>query len=135
MNDTQTAEPEKNRPNPFVNFFRHYLFDDEKDSGQDGVNYTRILLIILLSWMVFWTVLPCISLANDFVDVLENIVWGRHFQFGFDKNPYAGAFFGVGVWRLSGKAFLISFLLIPRSNRCHFCTALREAGKQAYISI
>ena len=87
MTTDQTAQQETKKTNPFVNFFRHYLYDDEKDSGQDGVNYTRILLIILFSWMVFWTVLPCISLANDFVDVLENIVWGRHFQFGFDKNP------------------------------------------------
>ena len=110
MNNNTSAEPEKSRSNPVVNFFRHWLFDDEKDDLRDNVNYTRILLVILLCWLVFWTVLPCISLANDFVDVLENIVWGRHFQFGFDKNPYAGAFFGVGVWRLGGKAFFSSFL-------------------------
>lgn len=110
MTTDQTAQQETKKTNPFVNFFRRYLFDDDNDSGQDGVNYTRLLLVILFGWMVFWTALPCISLANDFVDVLENIVWGRHFQFGFDKNPYAGAFFGVGVWRLSGKAFFSSFL-------------------------
>ena len=110
MNNTPSAQPETPRSNPVVNFFRHYLFDDEKDDAQEKINYTRILLVILLCWLVFWTVLPCISLANDFVDVLENIVWGRHFQFGFDKNPYAGAFFGVGVWQLSGRAFFSSFL-------------------------
>ena len=117
MNNEQTAQPETTAPsaemkktNPVVNFFRHYLFDDENDHGADGVNFTRILLIILSGWLVFWTVLPCIALANDFIDVLENIVWGRHFQFGFDKNPYAGPFFGAGVWYLSGKAFFSSFL-------------------------
>ncbi len=110
MNNEQTAQPEKKKTNPVVNFFRHYLFDDENDHGADGVNFTRILLIILSAWLVFWTVLPCIALANDFIDVLENIVWGRHFQFGFDKNPYAGPFFGAGVWYLSGKAFFSSFL-------------------------
>ena len=90
---------------------RHYFFDDEPDpAGETSARYSRMLLAILLCWMVFWTVLPCISLANDFVDVLENIVWGRHFQFGFDKNPYAGPFFGLGVWYLSGKAFFSSFL-------------------------
>jgi len=110
MKNDPSASDTPRKPSPFVNFFRHYLFDDEKDDAQTTINYTRILLIILFSWMVFWTVLPCISLANDFVDVLENIVWGRHFQFGFDKNPYAGAFFGVGVWQLGGKAFFSSFL-------------------------
>ncbi len=117
MDNEQTAQPETTassaetkKTNPVVKFFRHYLFDDEDDHGADGVNFTRILLIILSGWLVFWTVLPCIALANDFVDVLENIVWGRHFQFGFDKNPYAGPFFGVGVWYLSGKAFFSSFL-------------------------
>jgi hypothetical protein len=110
MKTDQTAQPEKTRSNPVVNFFRHYLFDDENDHAEDGVNFTRILLTILSAWLVFWTVLPCISLANDFIDVLENIVWGRHFQFGFDKNPYAGPFFGIGVWYLGGKAFFSSFL-------------------------
>ena len=111
MDNEQTAQPEtQKKTNPVVNFFRHYLFDDENDHGADGVNFTRILLVILSGWLVFWTVLPCIALANDFVDVLENIVWGRHFQFGFDKNPYAGPFFGAGVWYLSGKAFFSSFL-------------------------
>ena len=110
MNNDQTAQPETKKTNPIVSFFRHYLFDDENDHGQDDVNFTRILLVILFSWMVFWTVLPCVSLANDFIDVLENIVWGRHFQFGFDKNPYAGPFFGIGVWYLGGKAFFSSFL-------------------------
>ena len=110
MKTEQTVQPETKKTNPVVNFFRHYLFDDENDHSADGVNYTRILLIILSGWLVFWTVLPCIALANDFIDVLENIVWGRHFQFGFDKNPYAGPFFGAGVWYLSGKAFFSSFL-------------------------
>ena len=110
MNNTPSAGPETPRSNPVVSFFRHYLFDDEDDHCQDGVNFTRILLIILSCWLVFWTVLPCISLANDFIDVLENIVWGRHFQFGFDKNPYAGPFFGIAIWHLGGKAFFSSFL-------------------------
>ena len=110
MKTDQTAQPETPRSNPVANFFRHYLFDDENDRGQDGVNFTRMLLVILFAWMAFWTVLPCICLANDYIDVLENIVWGRHFQFGFDKNPYAGPFFGIGVWYLGGKAFFSSFL-------------------------
>ncbi len=109
-NDTSRQE-EKKAPSRVLSLIRHYLFDDEPDdTGESTAQYTRMLLAILIGWMVFWTVLPCISLANDFVDVLENIVWGRHFQFGFDKNPYAGPFFGVGVWYLSGKAFFSSFL-------------------------
>ena len=89
-------EPDKKKtPSRLFSLIRHYLFDDEPDdTGESTAKYTRMLLAILIGWMVFWTVLPCVSLANDFVDVLENIVWGRHFQFGFDKNPYAGPFFG-----------------------------------------
>ena len=47
MKTAPDAQPETPRSNPFVNFFRHYLFDDEKDDSQTTVNYTRILLIIL----------------------------------------------------------------------------------------
>ena len=77
MNTEQTAQPETKKTTPVVSFFRHYLFDDENNHACNGVNFSRILLIILSAWMVFWTVLPCIALANDFIDVLENIVWGR----------------------------------------------------------
>ena len=111
MKPDQTAQPETTRKaNPVIRFFSHYLFDDDRDDVQANTDFTRILLIILFGWMAFWTVLPCISLANDFIDVLENIVWGRHFQFGFDKNPYVGPFFGIGVYYLGGKAFFSSFL-------------------------
>ncbi|MDD5697018.1 MAG: glycosyltransferase family 39 protein [Victivallaceae bacterium] len=62
-------------------------------------------------WLLLWSVLPIISLDNDFVDILENIVWGRHFQFGYDKNPYIGAWLGHFFYRLSGKSLWINYFL------------------------
>ena len=110
MTDDNTASSVGKKTSRFIAFFRSYLFDDDKDQVQGHPDYLKVLLIILFGWMIFWTVLPCISLDNDFIDVLENIVWGRHFQFGFDKNPYAGPFFGIAVYHLGCKAFFSSFL-------------------------
>lgn len=58
-----------------------------------------------------WTLLPLISLDSDFVDPLENIVWGSHFQFGYDKNPYLGAWLGYYLYKLSGDSTLSVYLM------------------------
>lgn len=93
------------------------------------VRWGVLLSVILLGWALFWTLLPCCVLDNDFIDVLENIVWGSHPQWGYDKNPYAGAQFGYWIWRLSGGAFFSSFLAsqlcVCIGVFCVYLTAIR----------
>ena len=84
--------------------------------------WDKIFRWFVLGWFVYWSVLPLLSLDNEFIDALENIVWGSHFQFGYDKNPYFGPWLGFGAWVLTGRtlwfnAFLCqSFVLIGFSS-------------------
>ena len=75
----------------------------------DGVPASRIeagafsyrnFALLLLAWMILWTVWPSLCVGNVFIDVAENIAWGNHFQFGYDKNPYFGAWLSRAVFRL-----------------------------------
>ena len=77
-----------------------------------GENVLRKRLFILLSaWGVCWFLLPLAVLDNAFIDVPENIVWGSYFQFGYDKNPYLGAWIGYLGSRLTGNSLWSSYLL------------------------
>ena len=60
---------------------------------------TRSLLWLLLGWMCFWSLLPSFCLGNVSVDVAENIAWGQNFDWGYDKNPYFGAWFSFAVFK------------------------------------
>ncbi len=71
----------------------------------------RIFWSFCAFWFVWWSLLPVVSLGNDFIDILENIVWGRHFQFGYDKNPYLGAWLGNGFHVLTGGGLWINYVL------------------------
>lgn len=70
----------------------------------------RFLLILAL-WGVCWFLLPLAVLDNVFVDVPENIIWGSYFQFGYDKNPYLGAWIGYLGSLLAGNSLWSSHLL------------------------
>ena len=74
--------------------------------------YGKKKLIVLLSlWSVCWFLLPLAVLDNVFIDVPENIIWGSHFQFGYDKNPYLGAWIGYLGSLLTGNSLWNSYLL------------------------
>ena len=60
----------------------------------------RNFAFILLAWMILWTVWPSLCVGNVFIDVAENIAWGDNFQFGYDKNPYFGAWVSYAVFRI-----------------------------------
>ncbi|MDD3119129.1 MAG: glycosyltransferase family 39 protein [Victivallales bacterium] len=62
-------------------------------------------------WFVWWSVLPFVALGNDYIDILENIVWGRHFQFGYDKNPYLGAWIVNAFYELTCGGVWINYVL------------------------
>lgn len=59
--------------------------------------FFRIFCVVYFLW---WILLPNLVLGNDFIDILENIVWGSNFQWGYDKNPYLGAW--IGYWGYAG---------------------------------
>ena len=71
----------------------------------------RFFFGLLAVWAVGWFLLPLAVLDNAFIDVSENIIWGSHFQLGYDKNPYLGAWIGYLGYLLAGKELWSSFLL------------------------
>lgn len=89
----------------------------------------KIFRWFVIFWFLFWSILPLISLNNDFIDPLENIVWGRHFQFGYDKNPYLGAWLGHWAWVLAGKSMWINFVLSQIFVLLGFCSVYALAKK------
>lgn len=71
----------------------------------------RNVLLILSVWFLFWAVLPILCVGNVYIDISENIEWGRHFQFGYDKNPYVGAWLTYWAYRLAGRCPEIAYIL------------------------
>ena len=71
----------------------------------------RNVLLILSVWFLFWAILPFLCVGNLYIDISENIEWGRHFQFGYDKNPYVGAWLTYGAYRLAGRCPEIAYIL------------------------
>ena len=66
----------------------------------------RWTVLLFGGWFLLWALLPIATLENDYIDILENIVWGSHFQFGYDKNPYVGAWIGYASWVLTGGTWI-----------------------------
>ena len=66
----------------------------------------RNFALILLVWMILWTVWPSLCIGNVSIDVAENIAWGDNFQFGYDKNPYFGAWLSYAVFRICPSEYV-----------------------------
>lgn len=95
----------------------------------------KIFCRFALCWFLFWSILPLIALNNEFIDALENIVWGSHFQFGYDKNPYLGAWLGYGAWILTGKTLWINSVLSQIFVFAGFCAVYLLAKKMVTPSL
>ena len=90
-------------------------FLDADGSRPDEGRLEKIFYILAAGWLVLWTLLPSLCVGNAFIDVSENVAWGQHFQFGYDKNPYFGAWLTYWSYRLipsAAVALLIAGLMI-----------------------
>ena len=85
--------------------------------------YFNLFLGFCLGLGILWTLLPSLLLKNAHVDILENLSWGSHFQWGYDKDPFLGAWisygishcFGDSIWPLylsSQIAVLLGFVAV-----------------------
>lgn len=91
--------------------------------------YLRGMVFLCSSWLLIWTLLPILLLDNAYIDVLENVVWGRHFQFGYDKNPYLGAWLTRLGYIATGNGLWISYLLSQLSVLICFICVWKLARK------
>ena len=98
------------------------------ENSNAGDRYLLWLFLFCSLWFIVWSLLPAIFLGNPYIDILENLVWGRHFQFGYDKNPYFGAWItrfgyivsGHKIWSayvLSQVSVLVCFLCVWKLAR------------------
>ena len=85
-------------------------FLDADGSRPDEGRLEKIFYILAAGWLVLWTLLPSLCVGNAFIDVSENVAWGQHFQFGYDKNPYFGAWLTYWSYRLIPSECVSYFL-------------------------
>lgn len=99
----------------------------------------RIAMTLGLIWVAAWTALPSLLLGNSYIDVLENIVWARNFQFGYDKNPYFGAWLTHAAHWVTGESLWFSYLLsqlsVAAALVCVWKLSLRLMPQQRYALI
>lgn len=76
----------------------------------DESSFKYLFYFLAAGWLILWTLLPSLCVGNCFIDVSENVAWGQHFQFGYDKNPYFAPWLTYWVYRLIPFEF-VSFLL------------------------
>jgi len=82
-------------------FFRGHFGSGDGLSTVDGTRFSaKTLLWLLFGWMVLWTLVPSLCLGNVSVDIAENIAWGQNFDWGYDKNPYFGAWLSFAVFKV-----------------------------------
>ncbi len=70
----------------------------------------RLFIVILIVWGVIWTVLPGWMNCNVPIDFPELVEWGRHWNSGYDKNPYFCAWLGYTAWKIFPSDW-VSYLL------------------------
>ena len=76
------------------------------DPGQyEGEFSRRRVLLLLGAWLVLWAVWQSLCIGNAAIDVAENIAWGQNFDWGYDKNPYFGAWVSYAVFWLFHDCF------------------------------
>ena len=97
--------------NAVTTFLDRLLSDPGPGTPEDGKRDDRRFRLFLLLWFLFWSILPMLCIGNLYIDISENIQWGRHFQFGYDKNPYVGPWLTYAFYRISGGWTGIHYLL------------------------
>ncbi len=71
---------------------------------------SRTFWVVAAVWIFIWSLLPALCVGNVFIDVAENVAWGMHFQPGYDKNPYFGAWLTYFFYDMFGTE-AVSYVL------------------------
>lgn len=72
--------------------------------------FVIFIVTLLLLQLIAWAMLPIAGLNNPYIDIIENIIWGKYFAFGYDKDPYLCAWVTYWVYLLSGKQIAAVYL-------------------------
>ena len=63
----------------------------------------RLLFVVLALHLLLWTLIPALLNQNLPLDVIEGLVWGNEWQWGYDKHP------PVSAWMMEGMAWLTGY--------------------------
>ena len=89
---------------PWISRLKEHFFGEEtlfdEPAPCDGAFSEKRVLRLLFFWLALWTVWPSLCIGNVAIDVAENVAWGQNFDWGYDKNPYFGAWISYAVFRL-----------------------------------
>jgi hypothetical protein len=89
-----------------------------------------------------WTLGPTFFRTLLPVDALEGYVWGQHFQWGYDKNPWLNAVLthfavevgGYSGWLVYGMSQLFVFMAFWSVWRLGVCRTYRVSDKKIRFS-
>lgn len=87
----------------------HSIFSSVSDNETTVAQ--RWLLVCLFFQLIIWTLLPTLLIHGAYVDVLENWEWGRHFQWGYDKDPVVAAWLTYWVLHWTKGAMWTTYLI------------------------
>lgn len=98
--------------------YRWWQNSDPEMSEKDAEKFCRkTLFMVLLCWNIFWLAVPMLVIPGIYFDVLENIEWGRYWQFGYDKHPFVSMWITRFFYELTGTASVM-YLLNQISISC-----------------
>jgi 4-amino-4-deoxy-L-arabinose transferase-like glycosyltransferase len=64
----------------------------------------QAFLFLLVMQLVTWTVIPTLTRLSLPIDAIEGYVWGQHFEWGYDRNPWMNALLTHAAVLIGGKS-------------------------------
>ena len=77
----------------------HYLKDFPRQA----------FLFLLVMQLVTWTLIPTLTRLSLPIDAIEGYVWGQHFEWGYDRNPWMNALLTHWAVVIGGKSGLLVY--------------------------
>lgn len=69
------------------------------------------LIYFIILHVTLWTLAPALMRFNLPLDTIEGTIWGSHLNFGYDKNPYLGAWLTALAIKLESHSGLITYFM------------------------
>lgn len=82
----------------------------ENENDNDYAFCRKTLIIVLLVWNLVWFLSPILVIPGVYFDVVENIEWGRYWQFGYDKHPFVSMWITRFFYKLTGTTEVMYLL-------------------------
>jgi 4-amino-4-deoxy-L-arabinose transferase-like glycosyltransferase len=104
----------------------------ERDSSAEkyrNLRWENILYFIIVAHIIAWTLVPFLIRYNLPQDAIEASMWGQHFEWGYDKNPFLNAWLSALAAQLDNHAGWATYFFSQLSvGICFF--AVWSIGKQ-----